>query len=90
MSDPIITRLEVHQWTSSLPELGRDYNGFNLVYEPGGNAKIIGHVVRIFTDQSGSSASTATGPRSISARCPCSCTTSSAEAPSSANGSTQT
>jgi L-alanine-DL-glutamate epimerase-like enolase superfamily enzyme len=51
MSDPIITRLEVHQWTSTLPEIGRDYNGFNLVYEPGGNAKIIGHVIRILTDQ---------------------------------------
>ena len=35
MSDPIITRLEVHQFASELPDIGRDYNGFNLVYEPG-------------------------------------------------------
>ena len=27
---------------STCPELGRDYNGFNLVYEPGGNATMIG------------------------------------------------
>ena len=50
MSDPLITRIEVHQWTSALREIGRDYNGFNLVYEPGGSAKIVGHVVRILTD----------------------------------------
>ena len=42
MSDPIITRVEVHQFASYLPDIGRDYNGFNLVYEPGAKATITG------------------------------------------------
>ncbi len=50
MSDPIITRIEVHQFASSLPDLGRDYNGFNLVYEPGGSASMGGYVIRVMTD----------------------------------------
>jgi L-alanine-DL-glutamate epimerase-like enolase superfamily enzyme len=50
LSDPLITRLEIHQYTSFLPDLGRDYNGFNLVYEPGGKATLVGFVLRVFTD----------------------------------------
>ena len=50
MSDPLITRLEIHQYTSFLPDIGRDYNGFNLVYEPGGKATLVGFVLRVFTD----------------------------------------
>jgi len=50
MSDPIITRIEVHQFASFLPDIGRDYNGFNLVYEPGAKTTIGGYVLRIMTD----------------------------------------
>jgi L-alanine-DL-glutamate epimerase-like enolase superfamily enzyme len=50
MSDPIITRLEVHQYATSLPDLGRDHDGFNLVYEPGASAPIGGYVLRVMTD----------------------------------------
>lgn len=50
MSDPIITRLEVHQFASTLPDLGRDHNGFNLVYEPGAAAPVSGYVLRVMTD----------------------------------------
>ncbi len=51
MSDPIITKIEVHQFTYKLPDMGKDYNGFNLVYEPGGSVTAGGHIIRIFTDQ---------------------------------------
>jgi L-alanine-DL-glutamate epimerase-like enolase superfamily enzyme len=50
MSDPRITRIEVHRFATSLPDLGRDHNGFNLVYEPGAKAHIGGSVIRIMTD----------------------------------------
>ena len=50
MSDPIITRLEVHQFVSDLVDIGRDYNGFNLVYEPGARTPIPGFALRILTD----------------------------------------
>ena len=50
MSDPKITRIEVHSWASDLPDLGRDYNGFNMVYEPGGKLTLKGFIYRVFTD----------------------------------------
>lgn len=50
MADPIITALEVHQWQSSLQDMGYDYNGFNLVYEPGGRAPIGGYILKVYTD----------------------------------------
>ena len=50
MSDPKITRIEVHSWASELPDLGRDYNGFNMVYEPGGSLTLKGFIYRVFTD----------------------------------------
>jgi len=50
MSDPIITRIEVHQFASFLPDIGRDYNGFNLVYEPGAKTTMGGYALRIMTD----------------------------------------
>ena len=51
MADPIITKLEIHEFQYTLDDMGRDYNGFNLVYEPGGKAKGSGKILRIFTDQ---------------------------------------
>lgn len=50
MGDPRITRLEVHQYAYELPDLGRDGDGFNLVYEPGASARMVGHVLRVMTD----------------------------------------
>ena len=50
MADPIITKLEIHEYEYSLENMGRDYNGFNLVYEPGGKATARGKILRIFTD----------------------------------------
>lgn len=50
MADPIITRIEIHEYAWTLNELGRDYNGFNLVYEPGAKAEMTGRIIRIFTD----------------------------------------
>ena len=51
MADPIITSLEIHQYEYSLKDLGKDYNGFNLVYTPGNSQKMGGCVIRILTDQ---------------------------------------
>lgn len=50
MTDPKITRIEIHEYAWTLPNMGRDYNGFNLVYEPGGKAQMTGRIIRIFTD----------------------------------------
>jgi L-alanine-DL-glutamate epimerase-like enolase superfamily enzyme len=50
MADPIITKLEIHEYEYTLDNMGRDYNGFNLVYEPGGKAVARGKILRIFTD----------------------------------------
>ena len=50
MSDPKITRIEIHEYKWTLPEMGRDYNGFNLIYEPGAKAQMTGYVMQMFTD----------------------------------------
>lgn len=50
MAEPIITRIELHEYEFTLRDLGRDYNGFNLVYAPGGSVPGKGHVLRILTD----------------------------------------
>lgn len=50
MADPIITRIEIHEYAYSIDNLGRDYNGFNLVYEPGAKTEMRGHVLRVMTD----------------------------------------
>ena len=36
---PRITRITIHPYTWESRDLGRDYNGFNLVYEPGAGAR---------------------------------------------------
>jgi len=52
MSDgPRITRIEATTYDYALPEIGRDYNQFNLVYEPGGSLRLRSHVLSIHTDQ---------------------------------------
>ena len=51
MADPLITRIDVHEYEYSLDDLGTDYNGFNLVYEPGATRQGTGYILRILTDQ---------------------------------------
>ena len=50
MTDPLITRIEVHEYTYTLENLGTDYNGFNLVYSPGERVEPRGHIIRILSD----------------------------------------
>ena len=50
MAEPRISGIEVHTYTYRLDELGKDYNGFNLVYVPGGAVQQTGHIIRILTD----------------------------------------
>ena len=51
MADPVITKIEIHTYECERENLGKDYNGFNLVYEPGSRIKSQGSVLRIETDQ---------------------------------------
>ncbi len=51
MADPIITKIEIHTYQCERENLGTDYNGFNIVYEPGNRISRQGHVLRIETDQ---------------------------------------
>ena len=48
---PIINKIEVIAYESSLENLGKDYNTFNLVYKP--NSKMVSrnNILRIHTDQ---------------------------------------
>lgn len=50
-ASPRITKVEVTTYEYTLPDLGKDYNTFNMVYEPGGRLKLRGHVLSIHTDQ---------------------------------------
>lgn len=50
MADPKITKIEIHEYEYSLEDMGRDYNGFNLVYEPGGKITNRGKILCIHTD----------------------------------------
>jgi L-alanine-DL-glutamate epimerase-like enolase superfamily enzyme len=45
-----ITKIQVHEYAFTLQNLGTDYNGFNLVYEPGNTLDRKGYVLRILTD----------------------------------------
>lgn len=47
---PIITGITVTEFEHTLSDMGTDYNGFNLVYEPGGKAKRRGAVLQVHTD----------------------------------------
>ena len=50
MADPKITKLELHTFRYEVPDMGRDGDGFNLVYAPGGWLDSEGQVLRLFTD----------------------------------------
>ena len=51
MADPIITKIDLHTYECERENLGTDYNGFNIVYEPGNRIKHQGNVLRVETDQ---------------------------------------
>jgi hypothetical protein len=48
---PIITSVEVHEFWYETTNLGRDYNGFNSVYEPGAKGRSTTYALRIRTNQ---------------------------------------
>jgi L-alanine-DL-glutamate epimerase-like enolase superfamily enzyme len=50
-ADPIITKIDITEYEYTLEDMGRDYAGFNLVYEPGGKVTGRGNIIRIHTDQ---------------------------------------
>ncbi len=47
---PIITSVEVYEFEYELKNMGTDYNGFNKVYEPGGNLRQVSYILRINTN----------------------------------------
>ncbi|HEX5503549.1 MAG TPA: enolase C-terminal domain-like protein [Thermomicrobiales bacterium] len=47
---PRITRLTVHEYAYPLDDMGYDYNGFNLVYQPGNHLDLRGYVFTVETD----------------------------------------
>jgi L-alanine-DL-glutamate epimerase-like enolase superfamily enzyme len=51
MSKLRITRIEVHEFTFPMKNVGKDYNGFNLVYEPGGSQNGTSYATRVFTNE---------------------------------------
>ena len=48
---PKITAVEITSFEFSLNQVGRDHNGFNLVFEPGGKLRQEGSILQIHTDQ---------------------------------------
>ena len=50
MAEPKIQKIELHEYTYTLRDLGTDYNGFNQVYVPGATSTQTGYVLRILTD----------------------------------------
>ena len=48
---PIVTKVESVHYGYTLTEMGKDYNTFNMVYEPGGSLKQSSAILRIHTDQ---------------------------------------
>ncbi len=45
-----ITHVSIHEYTKEVNELGRDYNGFNSVYEAGAHGRTRSYVLTIETD----------------------------------------
>ncbi|MCS5660539.1 MAG: mandelate racemase [Dehalococcoidia bacterium] len=48
---PVITKLDVIHFEHIIRDVGRDYNTFNMVYEPGGRAIQSGAILRVHTDK---------------------------------------
>ena len=51
MSNLRITKIEVHEFTFPMSEVGKDYNGFNLVYEPGGLQTGYAYAMKVHTNE---------------------------------------
>ncbi|NQW17611.1 MAG: mandelate racemase [Chloroflexi bacterium] len=51
MSKLRITKIEVHEFTFPMEDVGKDYNGFNLVYEPGGKQTGTSYATKVFTNE---------------------------------------
>jgi L-alanine-DL-glutamate epimerase-like enolase superfamily enzyme len=50
MAEPVIRKVELHEYAFTLKDMGTDYNGFNVVYSPGSTLSRKGYVLRILTD----------------------------------------
>ncbi len=50
MNNPKITKLEVIVFEHEIPDLGTDYNGFNVIYEKGASLKRSLSIFRLHTD----------------------------------------
>ena len=50
-ASPKITKVDVVSYRHTIKEVGRDYNTFNMVYEPGGSISRRGNILRIHADQ---------------------------------------
>jgi L-alanine-DL-glutamate epimerase-like enolase superfamily enzyme len=50
MAEPVITKIELHEYDFTLHDLGTDDNGFNLVYVPGSTLPRKGYILRIVAD----------------------------------------
>jgi L-alanine-DL-glutamate epimerase-like enolase superfamily enzyme len=48
---PKITRIDLHHYSFTAQDMGVDYNGFNIVYQPGNRMQRSGYVLQIHTDQ---------------------------------------
>jgi len=51
MNKPIIKDIEVHEFEDEIENLGRDYNGFNLVYKPGSTARVKHSALKVHTSE---------------------------------------
>ena len=48
---PVITKVDVVHFEHTIDNLGRDYNTFNKVYEPGGHSRQSDSILRVHTDK---------------------------------------
>lgn len=49
-ASPKITKVDVVAYEHTILEVGKDYNTFNMVYEPDGGLSQRGGILRIHTD----------------------------------------
>ena len=51
MSNLRITKIEVHEFTFPMADCGKDYNGFNLVYEKGATQTGYAYAMKVHTNE---------------------------------------
>ncbi len=51
MSNLRITKIEVHEFTFPMADVGKDYNGFNLVYEKDGMQTGYAYAMKVHTNE---------------------------------------